>query len=125
MCRRPPLMVRVSIGFLAFFFFLMIRRPPRSTLFPYRRSSDLPDTTALAGGFRRLRHLPGLDHDVLEIGLDVLLDPLQDKAVAFGFRDGSIDILGPFGLALADAGRSRAELIDLTHQLNVRVLLGD
>src|SRR3712207_7171049 len=23
------------------FFFLMIRRPPRSTLFPYRRSSDL------------------------------------------------------------------------------------
>src|SRR5215204_4795550 len=26
---------------LHFFFFLMIRRPPRSTLFPYRRSSDL------------------------------------------------------------------------------------
>src|SRR5574338_204450 len=25
----------------AIFFFLMIRRPPRSTLFPYRRSSDL------------------------------------------------------------------------------------
>src|SRR5258708_24515545 len=25
-----------------FFFFLMIRRPPRSTLFPYTRSSDLP-----------------------------------------------------------------------------------
>src|SRR5260221_14499107 len=25
-----------------FFFFLMIRRPPRSTLFPTRRSSDLP-----------------------------------------------------------------------------------
>src|SRR5438876_11237161 len=24
-----------------FFFFLMNRRPPRSTLFPYRRSSDL------------------------------------------------------------------------------------
>src|SRR5438046_8080754 len=27
--------------FLLFFFFLMIRRPPRSTLFPTRRSSDL------------------------------------------------------------------------------------
>src|SRR2546430_16836333 len=27
-----------------FFFFLMIRRPPRSTLFPTRRSSDLPPT---------------------------------------------------------------------------------
>src|SRR3712207_8883399 len=28
------------------FFFLMIRRPPRSTLFPYRRSSDLRDRLA-------------------------------------------------------------------------------
>src|SRR2546425_7647212 len=28
-----------------FFFFLMIRRPPRSTLFPYRRSSDLTVTS--------------------------------------------------------------------------------
>src|SRR6266699_5506340 len=27
-----------------FFFFLMIRRPPRSTLFPTRRSSDLGET---------------------------------------------------------------------------------
>src|SRR5690349_24124390 len=27
---------------LSVFFFLMIRRPPRSTLFPYTRSSDLP-----------------------------------------------------------------------------------
>src|SRR2546430_13610365 len=26
---------------MLFFFFLMIRRPPRSTLFPYTRSSDL------------------------------------------------------------------------------------
>src|SRR5215211_5744744 len=25
---------------VSYFFFLMIRRPPRSTLFPYRRSSD-------------------------------------------------------------------------------------
>src|SRR5438270_12817324 len=30
-----------SLSFLFLFFFLMIRRPPRSTLFPYRRSSDL------------------------------------------------------------------------------------
>src|SRR3989339_2251465 len=28
-------------SFLFCFFFLMIRRPPRSTLFPYTRSSDL------------------------------------------------------------------------------------
>src|SRR5258705_4386931 len=28
------------------FFFLMIRRPPRSTLFPYTRSSDLSSSSA-------------------------------------------------------------------------------
>src|SRR6185437_17165106 len=31
-----------SYSLFFFLFFLMIRRPPRSTLFPYRRSSDLP-----------------------------------------------------------------------------------
>src|SRR2546430_16759164 len=30
-----------AVGIQAFVFFLMIRRPPRSTLFPTRRSSDL------------------------------------------------------------------------------------
>src|SRR3989475_6255291 len=30
-----------SMRFTVFFFFLMIRQPPRSTLFPTRRSSDL------------------------------------------------------------------------------------
>src|SRR5258708_11898904 len=35
-------MLTLSPAFdLVFFFFLMIRRPPRSTLFPTRRSSDL------------------------------------------------------------------------------------
>src|SRR5437667_9468933 len=29
------------VTYILFFFFLMIRRPPRSTLFPSRRSSDL------------------------------------------------------------------------------------
>src|SRR5271165_4942137 len=32
---------RSAFGALSVFFFLMIRRPPRSTLFPSRRSSDL------------------------------------------------------------------------------------
>src|ERR1043166_9758029 len=39
-------MVRCLSCFVAFFFFLMIRRPPRSTLFPYTtlfRSSGQPD----------------------------------------------------------------------------------
>src|SRR5689334_24881653 len=30
-----------SLTYACLFFFLMIRRPPRSTLFPYTRSSDL------------------------------------------------------------------------------------
>src|SRR2546422_3204861 len=28
-------LIRISVSFILFFFFLMIRRPPRSTLFPY------------------------------------------------------------------------------------------
>src|ERR1019366_9859717 len=32
---QTPLVRRVSIYFFFFFFFSMIRRPPRSTLFPY------------------------------------------------------------------------------------------
>src|SRR5256885_11303038 len=51
-----------------FFFFLMIRRPPRSTLFPTRRSSDLaqhgpvdPQVDAVPSGGR-------VDPDAVEIG---------------------------------------------------------
>src|SRR6267142_2845721 len=43
-----------------FFFFLMIRRPPRSTLFPTRRSSDLlhqRDVRHRHGLVDRLRHV--------------------------------------------------------------------
>src|SRR6266478_5575273 len=44
----------VAIFFLFLFFFLMIRRPPRSTLFPYTtlfrsRESSLVSTAALSG----------------------------------------------------------------------------
>src|SRR5260370_618290 len=34
-------MTHIVVRFYCLFFFLMIRRPPRSTLFPYTRSSDL------------------------------------------------------------------------------------
>src|SRR2546422_11658054 len=43
--------------FYVFFFFLMIRRPPRSTLFPYTtlfRSIDLLEAIAMAGGYTRI-----------------------------------------------------------------------
>src|SRR2546426_9231042 len=38
-----------SLSFTYLFFFLMIRRPPRSTLFPYTRSSDLCVAAELHG----------------------------------------------------------------------------
>src|SRR2546427_9930922 len=38
----------------AFFFFLMIRRPPRSTLFPTRRSSDLHGVDAILNRLEQL-----------------------------------------------------------------------
>src|SRR5215212_10351806 len=41
------------LSFIVFFFFLMIRRPPRSTLFPYTtlfRSFRGPDGTGVADG---------------------------------------------------------------------------
>src|SRR5256885_17254114 len=43
---------RQAFSFRFFFFFLMIRRPPRSTLFPYTtlfRSPQLPPARAAAG----------------------------------------------------------------------------
>src|SRR2546422_4780404 len=49
-----------------FFFFLMIRRPPRSTLFPYTTSSDL---------LRRATRL-------LRGGCDVVLAPAEDGGYA-------------------------------------------
>src|SRR2546422_5452954 len=53
---------------LILFFFLMIRRPPRSTLFPYttlfrsrpERESDLPRSAVLHAGTARHRHRAGL-----------------------------------------------------------------
>src|SRR5687768_18235963 len=47
--------------FLSFFFFLMIRRPPRSTLFPYTTSSDLQRAGGtMSGGAGVFGHPPGL-----------------------------------------------------------------
>src|SRR5713226_10299035 len=46
------------LSFLSFFFFLMIRRPPRSTLFPYTtlfRSKAWPATKSRSGFIWRLR----------------------------------------------------------------------
>src|SRR5438132_12174673 len=42
------LVLSLSSFFLLCFFFLMIRRPPRSTLFPYTTSSDLVGTAPVS-----------------------------------------------------------------------------
>src|SRR2546422_4655457 len=60
----------------SFFFFLMIRRPPRSTLFPTRRSSDLelargveiildPDDGLVGRRHAHVEHRVHLDRDVV------------------------------------------------------------
>src|SRR2546430_16742297 len=49
-------MIRTSISIFSYFFFLMIRRPPRSTLFPYTTlfrsilmiSSELPELLGMS-----------------------------------------------------------------------------
>src|SRR5438128_5234588 len=69
-----------SLLFSLLFFFLMIRRPPRSTLFPYRRSSDLlrqsdlPHVLAevgMGGGLHPVRAVPEVD--LVEVQLQNLL----------------------------------------------------
>src|SRR3712207_7230649 len=57
--------MHVSTLCRSFIFFLMIRRPPRSTLFPYTtlfRSAEVEAPPAL----HDLRHAPDLNHPVLE-----------------------------------------------------------
>src|SRR5256885_12202493 len=51
-----------------FFFFLMIRRPPRSTLFPTRRSSDLHNgARTIRDCCEGLRRLDYADYEVIVV----------------------------------------------------------
>src|SRR5256884_9962070 len=65
------------------FFFLMIRRPPRSTLFPYttlfRSQYVQPELMIVGcGGWSKRKTLYGSDHWTGRE--DALLDPLRDAA---------------------------------------------
>src|SRR5437879_13053145 len=54
----------LSLCFISFFFFfLMIRRPPRSTLFPYTTLFRSPVALLTLGGARPGAELVGLDLD--------------------------------------------------------------
>src|SRR5690554_7829509 len=56
--------ISLTILYLSFFFFLMIRRPPRSTLFPYttlfrsHSSERLPADTSRSTSLRTVRASP-------------------------------------------------------------------
>src|SRR3712207_7614830 len=70
-----------------FFFFLMIRRPPRSTLFPYTtlfRSRSSPTRTLLLLGNPLLRPSDGPDLDAVlpELADDGLRQPRSPWGVA-------------------------------------------
>src|SRR5258707_13396941 len=60
----------MSMSFLLLFFFLMIRRPPRSTLFPYttlfRSNIGLALTGAIVGEFIASQH--GLGRTIIYAG---------------------------------------------------------
>src|SRR5258706_16032645 len=45
----------------SFFFFLMIRRPPRSTLFPYNDALPISHTMLVPVQYQRLMQCPGFD----------------------------------------------------------------
>src|SRR5207253_3333116 len=104
------------IFFFCLFFLLMIRRPPRSTLFPTRRSSDL---------VRIVKRLPGFTLDVAWTagdGVAVLFGPsgagktltLQCLAGLLRPDEGRIVVDGRL---LFEAGRqARAPMVDLPPQ---------
>src|SRR2546427_3924567 len=56
----------------------MIRRPPRSTLFPYTRSSDLPTTVISLMGIEELRGVRNAERGTA-VGAAITLTELQDR----------------------------------------------
>src|SRR3989442_12023297 len=84
----------------------MIRRPPRSTLFPYTRSSDLLE-------LRIQELMPVFDRPFHQIGPDAKRVRVVDG------RNGG----GPLGRSLCKAGRVRA--IDVLHLVGKRALPRD
>src|SRR5688572_33418221 len=66
----------ISIHFLSSLFFLMIRRPPRSTLFPYTTLFRSEDQRERQARRRNLRRLVGGD---VQIGLAVVGELVEDR----------------------------------------------
>src|SRR6266478_10121046 len=70
-----------------FFFFLMIRRPPRSTLFPYTtlfRSSEDHGPTAVFGGMIRTLEM---DREAITTSFRAILEDIKSGGFARRFQE--------------------------------------
>src|SRR2546430_9165821 len=67
----------------------MIRRPPRSTLFPYRRSSDL--LSGIAGG--DVRDLEASDSEAARLALAVFSYQVKKTIGAYAAAMGGLDAI--------------------------------
>src|SRR5260221_12076877 len=107
-----------TFAFLAFFFFfLMIRRPPRSTLFPY---------TTL---FRSAQHVVAVVLGLLRLGLE--RDRLVAQRLRLDLREPRLEIFFAFEerLVTVELVGERDELVELLHaaiavEQEVRRVLG-
>src|SRR2546422_7360765 len=84
------------------FFFLMIRRPPRSTLFPY---------TTLFRSSCTIR-----EKSVLTLGMSTDSQP-RDRCASFGFLGAWERLVGPRGVPTLAARRGRKPRVPLTEVL--------
>src|SRR2546429_9006893 len=75
-----------------FFFFLMIRRPPRSPLFPYTTlfRSLIPGLGHAVNGSRRWLHLAGVNFQVSELARVLVLVYLDRKSTRLNSSHGYI-----------------------------------
>src|SRR5690348_10173369 len=101
----------------------MIRRPPRSTLFPYTtlfRSDDAPVHEAeVAGVERDLRRRHQVEQAVKPACADAL-----DGAVALARRAHRIDDIRPGAPALDETGDEFRRILEVDIHRNDRVALG-
>src|SRR5260370_34421164 len=92
------------------FFFLMIRRPPRSTLFPY--------TTLFRSSY-------AVAHRTNEIGIRMALGAQQKQVLGLIMRQGFVLAVAGVAVGLALAFRSEEHTSELQSHLNLvcRLLL--
>src|SRR2546427_3062106 len=89
-----------------FFFFLMIRRPPRSTLFPY--------TTLFRSKAR---------HDVNQFRPSLRENVFEDIQVHAVLADGYADVLGPCGAEHTERSEEHTSELQSQSNLVCRLLL--